>query len=103
MREVDMKLQGQVQVRRAGIVLLLLLALLLAGLPVLAQSGGPFALAWWTVDGGGGISAGDIYQVEGTVGQADAGIHSGGVYRVEGGFWVEGLGRSTFYLPQVEQ
>jgi hypothetical protein len=98
-----MKIQSQAQVRRAGIVLLLLLTLLLAGLPVLAQSGGPFTLAWWTVDGGGGISAGDIYQVEGTAGQADAGIHSGGVYRVEGGFWVEGLGQPILYLPQVEQ
>jgi hypothetical protein len=98
-----MKRLSQDPFRRGGIVLLLLLALLLAGLPVLAQSGGPYTLAWWTVDGGGEISAGDIYQVEGTVGQADAGIHSGGVYRVEGGFWVEGQDPPILYLPQVEQ
>ena len=44
-------------------------------------------LAWWTVDGGGGASAGGSYSLSGTAGQPDAGALSGGVFALHGGFW----------------
>lgn len=61
---------------------------LLAGwaTPVLAQ---PYAVAWSTVDGGGGAStSGGTYTLAATIGQADAGSpSSAGDYRVGSGFW----------------
>jgi hypothetical protein len=42
---------------------------------------------WFTVDAGGGESAGGPYLVSGTIGQADAGGLTSGTLIVEGGFW----------------
>lgn len=42
---------------------------------------------WFTIDGGGGTSAGGRYSVSGTAGQPDAGVLNGGAYAVDGGFW----------------
>ena len=39
------------------------------------------------MDGGGGVSSGGTYRLDGTVGQADAGESSGGNYTLSGGFW----------------
>ena len=48
-----------------------------------------FAIAWHTVDGGGGTSTGGAYSVSGTIGQPDAGRPmTNGQYSVTGGFWV---------------
>jgi hypothetical protein len=47
----------------------------------------PYAIDWFTIDGGGGSSAGGVYSVSGTIGQPDAGISSGGNYTLTGGFW----------------
>jgi hypothetical protein len=63
---------------------------LLAAVPVLAQSGGGFDLTWSTVDGGGGAGTGGTYSLGGTAGQPDAGALSGGVYTLDGGFWSGG-------------
>jgi hypothetical protein len=52
-----------------------------------AQSGGPFSLTWFTIDGGGGTSTGGVYSLSGTIGQPDAGRLTGGSYTLEGGFW----------------
>jgi hypothetical protein len=52
-----------------------------------AQSGGPFDLSWFTLDGGGGASTGGEYSVSGTIGQPDAGAMSGGNFSLAGGFW----------------
>ena len=53
--------------------------------PALAQ---PFEISWYTIDGGGGTSAGGVYSLSGTIGQPDAGpVMSGGVYSLTGGFW----------------
>jgi hypothetical protein len=49
--------------------------------------GQTFSLDWWTVDGGGGTSTGDVYTVSGTIGQPDAGAMSGGGYSLTGGYW----------------
>ncbi len=53
-----------------------------------AASAQNFAIDWFTIDGGGGVSTGGVYQVSGTIGQADAGgPMTGGVYALTGGFW----------------
>jgi hypothetical protein len=61
----------------------------LSVLPIIvqAQSGGPYSLTWFTIDGGGGTSTGGVYSLSGTIGQPDAGRLSGGTYTLEGGFW----------------
>ena len=63
-----------------------LTGLLFAGIAT-AQTGGGYDLSWWTVDGGGGDSAGGDYTLQGTAGQPDAGTLSGGDYTLAGGFW----------------
>jgi hypothetical protein len=40
--------------------------------PVPAQTGGPYELTWYTIDGGGGVSRGGQYVLTGTIGQPDA-------------------------------
>lgn len=44
-------------------------------------------LRWYTIDGGGGFSAGGAFELEGTIGQPDAGYLSGGAFELDGGFW----------------
>ena len=47
-----------------------------------------FSIDWYKVSGGGGISTGGVYTVNGTVGQPDAvPVLSDGYYTVTGGFW----------------
>src|SRR5438876_17746 len=46
-----------------------------------------YNIDWFTVDGGGGTSAGGIYSLSGTIGQPDAGQMSGGNFALDGGFW----------------
>jgi hypothetical protein len=58
--------------------------LVLAAVAAQAQN---YAIDWYTIDGGGGSSAGGIYAVSGTIGQPDAGSMSGGNFSLEGGFW----------------
>lgn len=62
--------------------------LALAGI-ALAQTGGPYGLAWHTVDGGGQtFSTGGDYGLGGTAGQPDAQQPAaGGTYALQGGFW----------------
>jgi len=50
----------------------------------LAQS---YSIGWFTLDGGGGPSAGGSFSLNGTIGQPDAGTMSGGNYSLAGGFW----------------
>ena len=45
-------------------------------------------ITWQTADGGGGLSTGGIYSLDGTIGQPDGNdAVQGGVYEVQGGFW----------------
>ena len=46
-----------------------------------------FDLEWNTIDGGGGPLAGGLYNLNGTVGQPDAGLMMGGGFELGGGFW----------------
>jgi hypothetical protein len=72
-------------------------------LPALAQ----FAIPWYTVDGGGGTSTGDVYSVSGTLGQPDAGgPMTNGQFSVTGGFWalpqaVQTPGAPTLYITNA--
>jgi hypothetical protein len=79
--------------------------LLLATVPVLAQSGGGYDLSWSTVDGGGGtFSTGGAYSLGGTSGQPDAGLLAGEGYTLAGGFWPGGAVAAPeypVYLPLV--
>jgi hypothetical protein len=80
--------------------------LILAAVPVLAQSGGGYDLTWSTVDGGGGtFSTGGGYSLGGTAGQPDAGLMTGGGYSLGGGFWGGGAVAEPdgflLYLPLV--
>jgi hypothetical protein len=67
---------------------ILTLAALAAG-PATAGEANPFAIDWFTFDGGGGTSssAGGEFSVQGTVGQPDPQTASGGVFSLQGGFW----------------
>jgi hypothetical protein len=88
--------------KRALLPILLLVALLAMALPALAQPGGDFSLGWWTVDGGGGESAGGEFAVLGSMGQADAGALAGGEFELTGGFWHgPALTPTHLYLPIV--
>jgi len=87
-----------------GVLLVLALAALVSASALAAAEAG-FDLSWWTVDGGGGASAGGGYALSGTIGQPDAGPrHSGGGYELAGGFWgeTEPAGPAPdLYLPVV--
>ena len=49
-----------------------------------------YSIDWYTIDGGGGRSAGGPYTLSGTIGQPDAAYSSGGNYELLGGFWPGG-------------
>jgi hypothetical protein len=89
---------------RSPLAAALTLLILGAGV-VLADSS--YALSWWTVAGGGGLSGGTGYSLSGAVGQADAGQMSGGSYQLSGGFWVGGVAASPggyhLYVPLVRK
>ena len=73
------------QVKRAGMNLAVILASWLCATGVArAQS---YAINWYTIDGGGGVSTNGLFTVRGTIGQPDAGRMGDGYYAVSGGFW----------------
>lgn len=49
-----------------------------------------YAINWWSIDGGGGVSTGGVYRVQGAIGQADSAAMIGGTYVLQGGFWAGG-------------
>ncbi len=71
--------------KRANNFHLLALGFLLAS-PYLARAQN-YSISWYAIAGGGGSSAGGVYNLTGTIGQASAGRLSGGNYTLEGGFW----------------
>jgi hypothetical protein len=97
-----MKRDITLQYRR--VALALLVAAILAASAALAQTGGGYDLAWSTIDGGGGKSAGGGYQLTGTFGQPDAGAILGdGVYSLSGGFWGGAATGARVYLPLTQR
>ncbi len=71
--------------RTFAIVGIALVAVLAVTWSALAQTGA-LDVPWFSVDGGGGTSAGGNFTLDGTIGQADAGRLAGGDFAVEGGF-----------------
>jgi hypothetical protein len=65
----------------------LLISFAFSSLAVATTCAQPFTVDWFTVDGGGGTSAGGIYSVSGTIGQPDAGAMSGGGFALTSGLW----------------
>lgn len=62
-----------------------------------AQSGGPYEITSFTIDGGGVINAtGGVFTLSCTIGQPDAGPQqSGGVFELAGGFWPTAISTNT--------
>lgn len=56
----------------------------------------PYVLDWWTMDGGGGPSAGGAFDVLGTIGQPDVGNAAGGSFQLTGGFLAGGASDLVF-------
>lgn len=64
--------------------------LVVMGLSALATSAQAqnFSIDWYTIDGGGGTSAGGNFSLSGTIGQPDAGVTmTNGGFALTGGFW----------------
>lgn len=75
--------------RFAVLAALVLGAALAGAAPATAQvmSAGAYELSPWTIDAGGGASAGGAYDLGGTIGQPDAHSSAAGSYALDGGFW----------------
>ncbi len=63
------------------------LAALLTATILASTAHAQFAIDWYTIDCGGGTSAGGAFSVSGTIGQPDVGSQAGGAFQVSGGFW----------------
>lgn len=60
-----------------------------------------FDISWYTIDGGGGFSSAGNFELQGTIGQHDAGpVMTGGNFSLTGGFWA-GTGDSGILLGDV--
>ena len=46
-----------------------------------------YAIDWFKISGGGGVSTNGSYAITGTIGQPDVARSTGGSYELEGGFW----------------
>ena len=63
-------------------------AITVAGLSLAAAAHAQFSISWFTLDGGGGTSAGGPFVLSGTLGQPEAApILAGGAFKLEPGFW----------------
>ncbi len=75
------------------------LSLLLLPLLSHAQT---YSLDWYKIAGGGGLSSGGNYSVNGTIGQPDASsAMTGGQYSLTGGFWSLIAAVQTVGLPNL--
>lgn len=77
--------------------------LALAGLLLACVTGAQaqtYSIDWYSIDGGGGTSAGGGFTVTGTIGQPDAGVMTGGGFTLAGGFW-GGVAVQTPGLPYL--
>jgi len=70
--------------RTWGVALLVVAVAALGSRAVLAQSGA--LLAWFSVNGGGGVSSNGSVILKGTIGQAGAGVSSNGTHSLASGF-----------------
>ncbi len=83
----------------------LVLAIIITAIPIvsaaLAQSGDRYDLTWNSIDGGATFSSGGSYALGDTIGQPDAGVMHGGSFTLVGGFWGGIIASYTTYLPLV--
>jgi hypothetical protein len=81
----------------------------LSAVPAASQSGGIYALVRSNVEGGGSMHMiGGAYEVNNTIGQADATLLQGGRYELGSGFWGGGrvapaTGHRRVYLPFIRR
>ena len=87
--------------KRMLLVCIVLVTLLMALPSAQAAPGSGYDLSWFSVDGGGGNSAGGSYSLSGASGQPDAGGVSGGAYTLAGGFWPGAPTGYRLFLPLV--
>ena len=78
---------------------ILFFCLILAARPAMAAMQG-MEINWFTADGGGGLSSGGGYSLQGSIGHPDAGKMAGGGYTLAGGFWSQPASPRV-YLPMV--
>jgi hypothetical protein len=89
---------------KTTILLITLLLALFAFTVIALASNGGYEIAWFTIDAGGGRSAGGDYTLNGTVGQPEADSPaSGGDYSLTGGFWPGLAIPARIYLPLVQR
>ena len=70
---------------------------------VIANATPGYAIDWWTVASGGGISSNDGYAVNGTAGQSAAGVLTGDQYTLKGGFWPGQPATQYIFLPLLHK
>jgi len=76
---------------RKHCLLIILVALAMAGSATLAAVA-LFEAPWWSADGGGArFLSGGAYALSATAGQPDAGRLSGGPFVLHGGYWAASL------------
>ncbi len=61
-----------------------------------------YAIDWYTMDSGGGTSAGGGYELSGTIGQPDVGRSTGGDYELVAGFWAFAIVIQSEDGPQLK-
>jgi hypothetical protein len=85
-----------------AVLLAMVLAVVLVGSAVFAQTGDGFDLSWNVMGGGGaeGPLAGSGFSLRGTIGQTAIGTFSDPKYRVGNGYWY-GIGQYYIYFPLV--
>jgi hypothetical protein len=103
MISIQIPAHKELAMKTTTIFLTLLLALFAFTFIALASSGG-YEIAWFTIDAGGGRSAGGEYTLNGTIGQPEADEPaSGGDYTLTGGFWPGSTMPARIYLPLVQR
>jgi hypothetical protein len=67
-------------------------ALIVAAMALTCLAGDPFAIPWYTIDGGGAMrsdSDDGRFKLSGTIGQPDAGVMTAKSIKLTGGFWFQ--------------
>jgi hypothetical protein len=91
----------ELEMKTTIVLLTLLLALFAFTVIALAANSG-YEIAWFTIDAGGGRSAGGDYTLNGTIGQPEVDSPAiGGDYSLTGGFWPGLAVQPRIYLPLV--
>lgn len=80
--------------------MLVLMLLSLLAMPATAQTGGNFALSWYTVEAGTTSSGGEFNLIS-VVGQPDVALTTSGNFVLQGGFLGGSGGAFEVYLPVV--